>query len=139
MTDILNTHQPDIYYGVPTLYAAMIQLFGSLQARLIYRRVFVFLLGKPCQLKSAVNGKTLVGTDIVDGVGSTEMLHIFLSNKPQDIEYGTSGTAVPGYEVKLVDENGDVVGANTVGELLVRGDFFCRRLLEPASEIPYHF
>ena len=51
--------------------------------------------------------KARFGTDIVDGVGSTEMLHIFLSNHPDDIVYGTSGRAVPGYEMHLRDENGE--------------------------------
>jgi 4-hydroxybenzoate-CoA ligase len=63
----------------------------------------------------------LWGCEIVDGVGSTEMLHIFLSNRPGDIHYGTSGIAVPGYEVRLVDEHDEDVAEGEVGELLVRG------------------
>jgi 4-hydroxybenzoate-CoA ligase len=62
------------------------------------------------------------GCDILDGVGSTEMLHIFLSNIPGDVVYGTSGVAVPGYALRLVDEGGEEVGVGEVGELLVRGD-----------------
>ena len=121
VTEILKAHQPDIYYGVPTLYAAMIQLWETSSTPDISPRICVSA-GEALPAEIGRKWKDMVGTDIVDGVGSTEMLHIFLSNKPHDIEYGTSGTAVPGYEVKLVDENGDVVGANTVGELLVRGD-----------------
>jgi 4-hydroxybenzoate-CoA ligase len=59
--------------------------------------------------------------DILDGVGSTEMLHIFLSNRPGDVVYGTSGVAVPGYELRLVDESGKEVEGDAVGELLVNG------------------
>ena len=66
--------------------------------------------------------QALTGTDIMDGVGSTEMLHIFLSNSPDNIQYGTSGTAVPGYEVRLVDEAGNDVKEGEIGELLVRGE-----------------
>ena len=61
------------------------------------------------------------GVDILDGVGTTELLHIFLSNRPGDIVYGTSGTAVPGYELRLVDESGADEPVRQVGELLVRG------------------
>jgi 4-hydroxybenzoate-CoA ligase len=59
--------------------------------------------------------------DILDGVGSTEMLHIFLSNAPGDVVYGTSGRPVPGYEIRLVDDEGQDVGEGEIGEMLVRG------------------
>jgi 4-hydroxybenzoate-CoA ligase len=63
--------------------------------------------------------KKRFGVDILDGVGSTELLHIFLSNAPNDIRYGTSGRPVPGYRVRLVDEAGIDVADGEVGELLV--------------------
>ena len=63
--------------------------------------------------------KARFGVDILDGVGSTELLHIFLSNAPGDIKYGTSGRPVPGYKVRLVNEAGDDVPDGEVGELLV--------------------
>jgi 4-hydroxybenzoate-CoA ligase len=62
-----------------------------------------------------------VGSDILDGLGSTEMLHIFLSNRPDDIRYGTTGKAVPGYEVRILDEAGGEVAVGEPGELVVRG------------------
>ena len=65
--------------------------------------------------------KSRFGVDILDGLGSTEMLHIFLSNAPGDVAYGTSGRAVPGYELRLLDEAGKAVGDDEVGELYVRG------------------
>jgi len=61
------------------------------------------------------------GVEILDGIGSTEMLHIFLSNRPGRVRYGTSGTPVPGYRARLVDENGNEVGAGEIGELLISG------------------
>ena len=64
----------------------------------------------------------IAGCEILDGVGSTEMLHIFLSNAPGDVVYGTSGVAVPGYQLRLVNEQGEEVGIGEVGELLVNGD-----------------
>ena len=63
--------------------------------------------------------KARFGVDILDGVGSTELLHIFLSNAPGDIKYGSSGRPVPGYKVRLVNEAGDDVPDGEVGELLV--------------------
>ena len=63
--------------------------------------------------------KARFGVDILDGVGSTELLHIFLSNAPGDIRYGSSGRPVPGYKVRLVNEAGGDVPDGEVGELLV--------------------
>jgi benzoate-CoA ligase len=65
------------------------------------------------------------GSDILDGIGSTEMLHIFLSNRPGDIRYGTTGKPVPGYDLKLVDESGEQVADGTEGALWVRGPSAC--------------
>ena len=62
------------------------------------------------------------GLDIVDGIGSTEMLHIYCSNRPGDVRPGTSGQPVPGYELRLLDEDGQPVPAGEVGNLHVRGD-----------------
>ncbi len=63
--------------------------------------------------------KALFAMDIIDGVGSTELLHIFQSNKPDDVNYGTSGKAVPGYGLRLVNEHGEEVKGDEIGELLV--------------------
>ena len=65
--------------------------------------------------------QSIFSVDIVDGVGSTELLHIFLSNRPEDIRYGTSGKAVPGYELRLVNEHDAEVEGSEIGELLVKG------------------
>ncbi len=121
VTAILVDHNPDIYYGVPTLYAALLQSWEGADTPAITPRVCVSA-GEALPADIGRKWKDLIGTDIVDGVGSTEMLHIFLSNRPGDIEYGTSGIAVPGYDVRLVDEDGNELGPNMVGELLVRGD-----------------
>ena len=64
----------------------------------------------------------LTSTHILDGIGSTEMLHIFLSNKIDDLEYGTTGIAVPGYELKLLDEDNNIIENDEIGELLVKGE-----------------
>ena len=61
------------------------------------------------------------GFEILDGIGSTEMLHIFLSNRPGEVRYGTTGKAVPGYELRLVADDGRECGVGEIGELLVAG------------------
>jgi 4-hydroxybenzoate-CoA ligase len=59
------------------------------------------------------------GVPVLDGLGSTEMLHIFLSNRPGDIRYGTSGRAVPGYRLRIVDEDNHEVSTGEMGELVL--------------------
>ncbi|MCW2307830.1 benzoate-CoA ligase family protein [Rhodobium gokarnense] len=119
--DILQTYQPTVFCGVPTLYAAMLAYpeagpaMGSPKLRICVSA------GEALPEDVGKRWKKLFGVDIVDGVGSTEMLHIFLSNKPDDIVYGTSGKPVPGYDVRLVDEHDADVADGEVGELLVRG------------------
>lgn len=119
---ILEQEKPTIFYGVPTLYAAMEH---ALDKRAEPARTAMRLCvsaGEALPEEIGRSWKRLTGVDIVDGVGSTEMLHIFLSNRPGDIVYGTSGKPVPGYEIRLVDETGATVNEpGHVGELLVRG------------------
>ncbi|MCJ7799003.1 MAG: AMP-binding protein, partial [Polaromonas sp.] len=61
------------------------------------------------------------GCDLLDGIGSTEMLHIFLSNRPGQVRYGTTGQAVPGYEVRIVGDDGHECAAGEIGELQIKG------------------
>ena len=121
VSKILATYKPTMYCGVPTLYAAMIQKWEVEGAHPDAPLRTCISAGEALPAEIGRKWKQIWDVDIMDGVGSTEMLHIFLSNKPGDIEYGTSGTAVPGYEVRLVDENGSEVKTGEIGELLVRG------------------
>ena len=119
--DILQRFDPTIFCGVPTLYAAMLAAspeavqFGNRLRRCISA-------GEALPEEVGKKWKARAGVDILDGVGSTEMLHIFLSNAPDDVVYGTSGIAVPGYELRLVGEAGNEVEVGEIGELLVQGD-----------------
>lgn len=121
VSNILSAYQPTIYYGVPTLYAAMIHKWEAEGTHPEAPLRICTSAGEALPAEIGRKWKDIWGVDIIDGVGSTEMLHIFLSNRPGDVEYGTSGTAVPGYEVRLVDEDGEDVVAGGVGELLVSG------------------
>src|SRR5690606_26574523 len=62
------------------------------------------------------------GVDIIDGIGMTEMLHIFMSNRPGEVRPGTTGVAVPGYSLRVLDEEGNEVPVGTPGTLYVRGE-----------------
>ena len=120
MTDILARHKPTIFCGVPTLYAALgahLEAVGAPDVKL--RRCIS--AGEALPADVGERWKRLFNCDILDGVGSTEMLHIFLSNAPGDVVYGTSGVAVPGYDLRLVEDDGAVVEPGGIGELLVRG------------------
>ena len=122
VSSILETYKPTIFCGVPTLHAALVHQWeeqGSVPQAPLRTCISA---GEALPAEIGRKWQALTGTDIMDGVGSTEMLHIFLSNSPNNIEYGTSGTAVPGYEVRLVDEAGNDVKEGEIGELLVRGE-----------------
>ncbi len=118
---LMAKHQPSIFCGVPTLYAAMVNhpgiAPGAGSAKL--RRCISAGEALPEHIGEAWKHHT--GTDILDGIGSTEMLHIFLSNTDDALRYGTSGIAVPGYELRVVDPAGADVPDGEPGELIVKG------------------
>ncbi|NKB53423.1 MAG: benzoate-CoA ligase family protein [Rhizobiaceae bacterium] len=120
--DVLNTHKPNIFCGVPTLYAALIAHLDGGNAELKTSLTKCISAGEALPEEVGKNWQKHSGCEILDGVGSTEMLHIFLSNSPGDVVYGTSGRAVPGYQVRLVNEAGETPAIGEIGELLVKGD-----------------
>ncbi|MGC2517619.1 MAG: benzoate-CoA ligase family protein [Burkholderiales bacterium] len=116
----LTERKPTLYYGVPTLYAAMLASpeFPHKEA-LALRQCISAGEALPPQIARSFKEKT--GVEILDGIGSTEMLHIFLANRPNDLRYGTTGKAVPGYELRLLDEHGNAVKQGELGELQISG------------------
>jgi 4-hydroxybenzoate-CoA ligase len=119
--ETLAHFRPTMFAGVPTLYAALLAdpALGPGAGSDRLRRCIS--AGEPLPEHVGQRWRDRVGVDILDGIGSTEMLHIFVSNSPEDIRYGTTGKPVPGYEVKIIDEVGNEVGGNGAGELVVRG------------------
>jgi benzoate-CoA ligase len=117
---VLREHRPTIFYGVPTLYVAMLAS-NDLPApeELALRRCVS--AGEPLPQEIGRRWSARMAVDILDGIGSTELLHIFLSNRPSDVRYGTTGKPVPGYALKIVDEEGRPVRRGEVGDLLVSG------------------
>ena len=117
---ILREQGPTVFFGVPTLFSSLLtspdlprkgghslRLCGSAGEAL------------PSAVGEAWTAHT--GVEIIDGVGSTEMLHCFLGNRPGAVRYGTSGVPVPGYRVRLIDDNGAEVPQGEIGELQVSG------------------
>ncbi len=121
MLAVIARTGPTIFCGVPTLYAALLATMDGVAPEGSARIRRSISAGEALPEEIGKAWKACVGTDILDGVGSTEMLHIFLSNAPDDVHYGTSGVAVPGYQVRLVDDDGTEVETGGIGELLVNG------------------
>jgi len=119
MFALMNKYNPSIFFGVPTLFAAMLN-DETLKNERVGTKLRICTSAGEALPESVGNAwKARFGVDILDGVGSTELLHIFLSNAPGDIKYGCSGRPVPGYRVRLVNEAGADVPDGEVGELLV--------------------
>jgi benzoate-CoA ligase len=116
----LTQRKPTLFYGVPTLYAAMLADPAFPERDALALRLCVSA-GEALPPQISKGFKERTGLDILDGIGSTEMLHIFLSNRPGDFRYGTTGKAVPGYELRLVDEQGEEVKQGELGELEISG------------------
>jgi 4-hydroxybenzoate-CoA ligase len=119
MFALMNKYHPSIFFGVPTLFSAMLNDEASKSERCGSRLRVCTSAGEALPESVGNAWKSRFGVDILDGVGSTELLHIFLSNAPGDIKYGTSGRPVPGYNVRLVNDTGTEVPDGEVGELLV--------------------
>jgi 4-hydroxybenzoate-CoA ligase len=111
-----------MFFAVPTLYAAIIADPECKREHICDRLRLCFSAGEPLPAHVGETWKVQFGLDIVNGVGSTEMGHLFLTNLPDAVEYGTSGLPVDGYDLKLVDEDGCEIVGGEIGELLVRGE-----------------
>ena len=118
--DRLRKYQPTLFYAVPSIYAHLLA-HADLPAPCELRLRRCLSAGEALPPEIGRRWAQRFGVDILDGLGSTEMLHSFLSNRAGDVEYGTSGRPVPGYELRIVGEKGDLLGPGQVGDLHVRG------------------
>jgi len=116
----LVDHRASVFYGVPTLYAAMLASPELPKRSDVGLRVCVSA-GEALPRDIGERFTAHFGAEILDGIGSTEMLHIFLSNRAGSVRYGTTGVPVPGYDVELRGEDGRLVGAGEIGDLYIRG------------------
>nr|WP_083434253.1 benzoate-CoA ligase family protein [Sphingomonas sp. Y57] len=127
----LVDHRPTIFFGVPTLYASLLAAPEAPEPDRLGLRLCTSA-GEALPRPIGEQWHARYGTDILDGIGSTEMFHIFLSNRPGEVAYGTTGRPVDGYDLRLVDETGMAVPDGEVGELHVKGPtsalgYWCNR------------
>ncbi len=127
----LTSHRPTVFCGVPTLFAGMLAAADLPPRANVAMRVCTSA-GEALPRDIGDRFLAHFGCDILDGIGSTEMLHIFLSNRPGEVRYGTTGKPVPGYEVKLLDERGEPCAVGEIGDLYIKGPsaalmYWCNR------------
>lgn len=131
--ETMEKFRPTVFFGVPTLFGQMLEykakkdrergVTTSPNDRHEFSSVRICVsAGEALPAEIFHRWKERFGIEILDGIGSTEMLHIFLSNKPGEVRPGSTGKPVPGYELKLVDEEGNEVPRGEIGTLHVKGD-----------------
>ena len=114
-------HKPTVFFGAPTGYAGMLAS-PNLPARAQVALRMCSSAGEALPREIGEKFTAHFGAEIIDGIGSTEMLHVFLSNRPGDVRYGTTGKPVPGYAVEIRDEAGQALtGSDEVGDLYISG------------------
>ena len=117
----IEQYRPTMFFGLPTLYTSLTKAEGA--AKTDFSSLRMALSAAEVLSAEVFNGwKTLTGHEIVEGLGSTEVLHIYLSNRPEKKKLGAAGLRVPGYDILLKDKDGREVGDNEEGILWVRGD-----------------
>jgi len=119
--EAITRYRPTVFFGLPTLYTSLTKAEGADKADFASLRMAV----SAAEVLSAdvfQGWKTLTGLEIVEGLGSTEALHIYLCNRHDKKKLGAAGLRVPGYEIALRDSDGRDVGDNVEGILSVRGD-----------------
>jgi benzoate-CoA ligase family protein len=119
--DAIGRYKPSVFFGLPTLYTSLTKAEGAEAAD--FSSLRMALSAAEVLSADVFNGwKSLTGIEIIEGLGSTEALHIYLSNRPEQKKLGAAGLRVPGYEILLRDKDGRDVGDNEESIMWVRGD-----------------
>lgn len=120
--EVLDTYRPTVFYSVPTSLAQLLHA-AEKEGRTSLGRVRMCVsAGEPLPKPIFEKWRDRFGVEILDGIGSTEILHIFISNRPGRAKAGSTGEVVPGYEAKIVGEDGREVPVGEIGNLLIKGD-----------------
>ena len=122
MFEMIHRHRPTIFFGVPTLYAAMLQVKEAEKRWDLSSLRQCVSAGEALPEELYRRWQERFGVEVLDGIGTTEILHIFLSNRPGQSRPGSTGLAVPGYEAAIVDDDGHPVPRGEIGNLRVKGD-----------------
>jgi benzoate-CoA ligase len=120
--EILTRHRPTLFFGVPTLYAGMLAVKDAQRRFDLSSLRLCVSAGEALPEEIYRRWLDRFGVEIIDGIGTTEILHIFLSNRPGGVRPGSSGLPVPGYEAAIVDDEGRPVPRGEIGNLRVKGD-----------------
>ncbi len=120
--ETLDRHQPTVFYSVPTGYAAMLHEAEKTGRTNLGRVRMCVSAGETLPAHLFETWRDRFGIEILDGIGSTEILHIFISNRPGRARAGSTGQIVPGYEAKIVDEDGHPLPPGSVGTLWIKGE-----------------
>lgn len=120
--EVIERYKPTLFYGIPTAYAAMLATEGNFDLSSVRLGVSA---GEALPKAVWERFKERFGVEILDGIGSTEVLHIFISNRAGQVRPGSSGQVVPGYEAQIVGDNGQPVLAGEEGHLLIKGQSTC--------------
>ena len=122
---LVTTEKPTVMYTAPTFYAALLAYPEDGFRYDLSSLKFCVSAGEALPKPLFDRWKARFGIEIIDGIGSTEMLHIFICNRPGQARGGTSGTVVPGYRAKIVDDEGNELTPGNTGNLWVSGDSCC--------------
>ena len=120
--EVIDQFHPTILYNAPTSYAAILAMEDFTEQYDLSSLRLCVSAGEALPAPIWEKWKERTGLDIIDGIGATEVWHIFISNRPGDIRPGSSGKPVPGYEVQVRDEAGQPAPAGEVGNLFVSGE-----------------
>lgn len=136
MLRTLSDYKATIAFCAPTCYNMMMRLDVEGKYDLSRLRIGVSA-GETLPQPVYEKWKAKYGIDLLDGIGSTEMLHIFVSNRPGDVKPGATGKPVPGYVAKIIDEEGNELSPNTPGLLAIMGPTGCRYWNKPDRQLGY--
>jgi benzoate-CoA ligase family protein len=121
MFQLIREHRATVFVGVPTLYARMLQAASAGERTDLSSVRACFAAAEPLPAEIYRRWRDRFGVEIVDGIGTTETMHVFISNRVGDVRPGSSGRVVPGYRVRLVDDRGVDVPQGEIGNLLISG------------------
>ena len=119
---IFTEHRPTIFFGVPVVYNLLLEHHRAGRKLDCSSLRLCVSAGEALPAHLGEEWEKEFGVQLLDGIGSTEMLHMFMSNHENEVRYGSSGRLIKGYEARLVDENGAPTPTNTEGHLWIKGD-----------------
>ena len=120
--ETIDRYQPTVFYGVPTSYAALLHLAEKENRTSLGRVRMCISAGEPLPKPLYDKWHARFGVETLDGIGTTEILHIFISNRPGKVKPGSTGQIVPGYEARIVGDDGNEVPVSQEGTLFIKGD-----------------